>query len=155
MASVRYSVLAAGLLTLGLSACAGYEFAPFGIETPTNQAINRAYKDRDACLTAQVNGNGSDAQAAAAACQTQIRKLDSVTNPHRDAMVTAAIHQDSQFRATRYASLARPAATASPTAIAQPAVQPTVQQAPVPLTAQGPQPAEAPQPYMPLIASPQ
>ena len=153
MASVRYSVLAAGLLTLGLSACAGYEFAPFGIENPTNQAINRAYKDRDACLTAQVNGNGSDAHAAAAACQPQIRKLDSVTNPHRDAAVTAAIHQDSEFRASRYASLARPAATSSPTAVAQPPVQPAVQ-APAPLTAQG-QPAEAPLPYMPLIASPQ
>jgi hypothetical protein len=96
-----------------------------------------------------VNGNGSDAHAAAAACQPQIRKLDSVTNPHRDAAVTAAIHQDSEFRATRYASLARPAATSSPTAVAQPAVQ-----APAPLTAQG-QPAEAPLPYMPLIASPQ
>ncbi len=152
MASVRYSVLAAGLFVLSLSACAGYEFAPFGIENPTNQAINRAYKDRDACLTAQVNGNGSDAHAATAACQPQIRKLDSVTNPHRDAAVTAAIHQDSEFRATRYVGLARPVAS-SPTAIAQPAVQPTMQ-APVPLTAQG-QPTEAPLPYMPSIASPQ
>jgi hypothetical protein len=152
MASVRYSVLAAGLFALSLSACAGYEFAPFGIENPTNQAINRAYKDRDACLTAQVNGNGSDAHAATAACQPQIRKLDSVTNPHRDAAVTAAIHQDSEFRATRYVGLARPVAS-SPTAIAQPAVQPTMQ-APVPLTAQG-QPTEAPLPYMPSIASPQ
>lgn len=148
MASVRYSVLAAGLLTLGLSACAGYEFAPFGIENPTNQAINRAYKDRDACLAAQVNSYGADAQTAATACQTQTKKLDSVTNPHRDATVTAAIHQDSAFRATRYAGLARPAA-ASPTAVAQPAVQ-----APVPLTAQG-QPVEAPLPYMQSIASPQ
>ncbi len=144
MASVRYSVLAAGLLTLGLSACAGYEFAPFGIENPTNQAINRAYKDRDACLAAQVNSNGADAQTAATACQTQTKKLDSVTNPHRDATVTAAIHQDSAFRATRYAGLARPAAAASPTAVAQPAVQ-----APVPLT------ADAPVPYMQSIASPQ
>lgn len=142
MASVRYSVLAAGLLTLGLSACAGYEFAPFGIENPTNQAINRAYKDRDACLAAQVNSNGADAQTAATACQTQTKKLDSVTNPHRDATVTAAIHQDSAFRATRYAGLARPAA--SPTAVAQPAAQ-----APVPLT------ADAPVPYMQSIASPQ
>lgn len=150
MASVRYSVLAAGLLALSLSACAGYEFAPFGIENPTNQAINKAYKDRDACLTAQVNGNGSDAAAAAAACQPQTRKLDSVTNPHRDAAVTAAIHDDSKFRATRYANLARPA-TSSPTAtaIARPALQ-----APAPLTLQA-QPADAPLPYMQSIASPE
>ena len=75
MASVRHLVLAAGLFTLGLSACAGYEFAPFGIENPTNQAINRAYKDRDACLTAQVNGNGSDAHAAEERVIQELRQL--------------------------------------------------------------------------------
>jgi len=147
MASVRHLVLAAGLFTLGLSACAGYDLAPFGAESLTNQAINKAYKERDACLAAQVNGNGADAQTAATACRTQTKKLDSVTNPHRDAMVTAAIHQDSAFRATRYASLARPAAgspATSPTVLAQPAVQ-----APVPLT------AVAPVPYTQSIASPQ
>ena len=53
-----------------------------------------------------------------------------------------AIHQDSEFRATRYASLARPVAS-SPTAVAQPAVQ-----APVPLT------ADAPVRYTQSIASP-
>lgn len=143
MASVRHLVLAAGLFTLGLSACAGYDLAPFGAESLTNQAINKAYKERDACLAAQVNSNGADAQTAASACQTQTKKLDNVTNPHRDATVTAAIHQDSAFRATRYASLARPAA-GSPTAVAQPAVQP-----PVPLM------ADAPLPDTQSIASPQ
>jgi hypothetical protein len=111
MATVRYSVLAAGLLGFGLSACAGYDLAPFGAESLTNQAINKAYKDRDACLEAQVNINGADAPTAAAGCRTQTKKLDSVTNPHRDAMVSAAIQQDSEFRAVRYASRGRTSPT--------------------------------------------
>ncbi len=110
MATVRYSVLAAGLLGFGLSACAGYDLAPFGAESLTNQAINKAYKDRDACLEAQVNINGADAPTAAAGCRTQTKKLDSVTNPHRDAMVSAAIQRDSEFRAVRCAAARRTAA---------------------------------------------
>lgn len=126
MASVRYSVLAAGLLALGLSACAGYDLAPFGAESLTNQAINKAYKDRDACLAAQVNINGADAPTAAAGCRTQTKKLDSVTNPHRDAMVSAAIKQDSEFRAVRYASRGR---SSSPTTVQS---APVMQATPVP-----------------------
>lgn len=118
MASSRFSVLAAGLAALGLSACAGYDLAPFGTESLTNQAINKAYAQRDACLATHVNGNGigsgdgadatSVAQAAVAACQPQIARLDKVTNPHREADVTAAIQHDTEYRAMRYASRVRP-----------------------------------------------
>lgn len=124
MASPRFSVLAAGLAALGLSACAGYDLAPFGTESLTNQAINKAYAQRDACLVAHVNGNGfgsgdstdatSVAQAAVAACQPQTARFDKVTNPHGDAAVTASIQQDTEFRAMRYASRVRPMPPSAP-----------------------------------------
>jgi hypothetical protein len=139
MASARFSVLAAGLAALGLSACAGYDLAPFGTESLTNQAINKAYAQRDSCLAAHVNGNGigsgdgsdatSVAQAAVAACQPQVARFNQVTNPHRDATVTAAIQQDTEFRAMRYASRVRPAPA---TAVATPPAAPTT--APVDLS---------------------
>ena len=112
MPSVRYSVPAICLMALTLIACAGYDFAPFGAESLAAREINRAYADRDACLVSHISSQGGTdsatmARSAAAACQPQTDRLVVSSNPGRDPQVTAAIRQDTEFRALKYAMRVR------------------------------------------------
>lgn len=75
----------------------------------TVRAVDKTYEARDACLQRQVAsyaGDTSDAssigRSISANCQAETNALISSGNPHNDPEVTAAIRQDSDFRATGY-----------------------------------------------------
>ena len=97
-------------LVLLLSACDG-------LVAPEDSALQvrmkKTYDARDACLKQQVAAAGvalppsTTAQAAAAACQGETDRLIAAQNTDGDAKVTASIRQDTEFRAMKYALLAR------------------------------------------------
>lgn len=80
----------------------------------TVRAVGKAYEARDACLgkhaSLQVE-SGLDAQSAgravSASCEAETSALIISSNPHNDTAVTAAIRQDSDFRAKGYVLKAR------------------------------------------------
>jgi hypothetical protein len=80
----------------------------------TVKAVDKTYEARDACLQRQVApyaGDMSDASSIgrtiSANCQAETNALIASSNPHNDPVVTAAIRQDSDFRATGYVLKAR------------------------------------------------
>lgn len=80
----------------------------------TVKAVGKTYEARDACLQRQAApyaGDPADASSigriVSANCQAETDALNASSNPHRDPAVTAAIRQDSDFRATGYVLKAR------------------------------------------------
>lgn len=80
----------------------------------TVKAVDKTYEARDACLQRQAApyaGDTSDAstvgQTISASCEAETNALIASSNPHNDPAVTAAIRQDSSFRATGYVLKAR------------------------------------------------
>lgn len=80
----------------------------------TVRAVDKTYEARDACLQRQVPPYASDMSDASSAgrtisanCQAETNALIASSNPHNDPVVTAAIRQDSDFRATGYILKAR------------------------------------------------
>lgn len=80
----------------------------------TVKAVGKTYEARDACLQRQAAPfavDTSDASSAgrtvSANCQAETDALIASSNPHRDPVVTAAIRQDTDFRATGYVLKAR------------------------------------------------
>ncbi len=77
------------------------------------KSINDAYEARDNCLVANIHLADAFASAqslaaqAAASCQTQTDVLNALSNPYGDPRITAAIQQDSSFRAMGYVLKAR------------------------------------------------
>ena len=114
MWSGRSAGVAFCFVVLSVTACAGYDPNLFGAGNLVGREIDKAYAERNACLVRYVhadNGNGdatAAAKAAAAACQSQTDHLVAVSNPSRDPKVTAAVRQDSEFRALGYAMRGSP-----------------------------------------------
>jgi hypothetical protein len=80
----------------------------------TVKAVGKTYEARDACLqreAAPYAGDSADTSSIgriiSANCQAETEALIASSNPHRDPAVTAAIRQDSDFRATGYVLKAR------------------------------------------------
>ena len=80
----------------------------------TVKAVDKTYEARDACLQRQAAPYAHDtsdpsavAQAITASCEAETNALIASSNPHNDPAVTAAIRQDSSFRATGYVLKAR------------------------------------------------
>lgn len=80
----------------------------------TVKAVGKTYEARDACLQRQAApyaGDTADASSVgriiSANCQAETDALIASSNPHNDPVVTAAIRQDSDFRATGYVLKAR------------------------------------------------
>ena len=99
-------------LIFALSACAGaYNTSSDGrLQTK----INNSYAARDACLARNVAAEGTMsedagtlARAAALACANETERLIEITNRDGDPRVSAAIRQDSEFRAMGYVLRAR------------------------------------------------
>ena len=96
---------------LSLAACSvnSQYSAPWAVK-----AVDKTYEARDACLQRQAApyaGDTADASSIgrtiSANCQAETDALIASSNPHRDPVVTAAIRQDSDFRATGYVLKAR------------------------------------------------
>jgi hypothetical protein len=80
----------------------------------TVKAVGKTYEARDACLQRQAAPYAADsadassvARVISANCQAETDALIASSNPHNDPAVTAAIRQDSDFRATGYVLKAR------------------------------------------------
>jgi hypothetical protein len=105
---MRTLILAALLSTAACSVNQQYS------EPWTVKAVGKTYEARDACLQRQAvpyAGDSADASSIAqiisANCQAETEALIASSNPHKDPAVTAAIRQDSAFRATGYVLKAR------------------------------------------------
>lgn len=80
----------------------------------TVRSVKQTYDARDACLAKHalpyIEGD-SDAtsigRTISSNCQAETNALIASSNPHNDPIVTAAIRQDSDFRATGYVLKAR------------------------------------------------
>ncbi|MGQ3301438.1 hypothetical protein [Reyranella sp.] len=80
----------------------------------TVRTVKHSYDARDACLVkyaAPYAVDGSDASSVgrtvSANCEAETNALIASSNPHKDPTVTAAIRQDSEFRATGFVLKAR------------------------------------------------
>lgn len=80
----------------------------------TVRAVGKAYEARDACLAKHASYHTKsdiDVQRAgfevSASCEAETNALITSSNPHYDTAVTAAIRQDSEFRARGYILKAR------------------------------------------------
>jgi len=80
----------------------------------TVRTVKQSYDARDACLVkhaASYAVDGSDASSVgrtvSANCTAETNALIASSNPHNDPTVTAAIRQDSEFRATGFVLKAR------------------------------------------------
>ena len=80
----------------------------------TVRAVGTAYEARDACLAKYASlhsESGIDAQRVglevSANCEAETIALITSSNPHHDMAITAAIRQDSDFRARGYVLKAR------------------------------------------------
>jgi hypothetical protein len=106
--SRRSAEVALCFVALSVTACAGYDPNLFGTGDVVGRQIDKAYAERNACLARNVHADATNgdmtvaAHTATAACQPQIDHLVAVSNPSRDPKVTAAIRQDSEFRALGY-----------------------------------------------------
>jgi hypothetical protein len=76
--------------------------------------LNSLYEARDTCLirhaASAVSDDASASSAAreiSASCQAEVDKLISISNPHNDPEITAAIQKDTEFRATGFVLKAR------------------------------------------------
>lgn len=104
--------IAAVLLVLSLSACAGAYHTPSDGRLTTR--INEAYKARDACLASNVSSDSamaadaaSVARTAATACTAETDELIAVMNTDGDPRVAARVRRDSEFRAMGFVLKAR------------------------------------------------
>lgn len=100
---MRVLIVVVTFLAAGCSANSQYS-APW-----TVRSVEKAYEARDACLLRHAVpyvGSNSDATsvgpAISANCHAETNALISSSNPYNDPDVTAAIKQDSDFRATGY-----------------------------------------------------
>lgn len=80
----------------------------------TVRTVKHSYDARDACLVkyaASYAVEGSDASSVgrtvSSNCEAETNALIASSNPHNDPTVTAAIRQDSEFRATGFVLKAR------------------------------------------------
>ncbi len=80
----------------------------------TVRTVKHSYDARDACLVkhaASYAVDGSDApsvgRTVSSNCEAETNALIASSNPHNDPTVTAAIRQDSEFRATGFVLKAR------------------------------------------------
>lgn len=97
--------------TLSLAACsANSQYS----EPWTVRSVKQTYEARDACLAREaapyVEGTSDAAsigRTVSSNCQAETNALIVSSNPHNDPAVTAAIRQDSDFRATGYVLKAR------------------------------------------------
>ncbi len=107
---MRFAVVP--LILLLPSACAGAYHTSSDGRLQTK--IDNSYEARDKCLARHAAANdisGSDtqtiAQAAALACAAETERLIEISNRDGDPKVSAAIRQDSEFRAMGYVLRAR------------------------------------------------
>jgi len=105
---MRILIFVAMLSLAGCSANSQYS------EPWTVRSVKQTYEARDACLAkhaATYAVDGSDAasvgRSISSTCQAETDALIGSSNPHKDPAVTAAIRQDSEFRATGYVLKAR------------------------------------------------
>jgi hypothetical protein len=109
---MRFGSIAALVLALALTACAGAYHTPSDGRLTTR--INGAYAARDACLAknaaTDVGLSLDSTQAARAvtlACVPETEKLVEVSNRDGDPRVAEAIRRDTEFRAMGYVLRAR------------------------------------------------
>ncbi len=96
---------------LSLAACsANSQYS----EPWTVKAVGKTYEARDACLQREAAPYATDTgdassigRTVSANCQAETNALNASSNPHNDPVVTAAIRQDSDFRATGFVLKAR------------------------------------------------
>ena len=100
------------LVVLLLSACEGSFVRPGDLGRKVS--IDRSYEARDACLSRNAAADGTSttdpqtlAQAVAMACAPETAKLIAASDQSGDTKVTAAIRQDSEFRALGFVMKAR------------------------------------------------
>ena len=101
------------IVTAMLSLAAGSVNSQYS-EPWTVRSVKQTYEARDACLAkhaAPYIAGASDATSIgptiSSNCQAETNALIGSSNPHNDPVVTAAIRQDSDFRATGYVLKAR------------------------------------------------
>lgn len=102
-------LLVAAILSTGACSVNPQYSAPW-----TVRAVGKAYEARDACLAKYASlhsESGIDAQRVglevSANCEAETIALITSSNPHHDMAITAAIRQDSDFRARGYVLKAR------------------------------------------------
>jgi len=96
---------------LSLTACsANSQYS----EPWTVKAVGKTYEARDACLQREAASHAAGTEdpssigrTVSANCQAETNALIASSNPHNDPVVTAAIRQDSDFRAAGYVLKAR------------------------------------------------
>lgn len=105
---MRTLIFVAMLSLAGCSANSQYS------EPWTVRSVKQTYDARDACLAkhaAPYAVDGSDASSVgrtvSSNCEAETNALIASSNPHKDPAVTAAIRQDTDFRATGYVLKAR------------------------------------------------
>ncbi len=104
-------ILTVVVVLLSLAACSvNSQYS----EPWTVRAVGKTYEARDACLQRQATPHATDSadpstigRTVSANCQAETEALNASSNPHNDPVVTAAIRQDSDFRAAGYVLKAR------------------------------------------------
>ena len=102
-------LLVAAILSTGACSVNPQYSAPWAV-----RAVGKAYEARDACLAKYASlHTKSDIDVPRASfkisanCEAETNALIDSSNPHNDMAVTAAIRQDSEFRARGYILKAR------------------------------------------------
>lgn len=102
------------LIVVALLSLAACSMNPQYSEPWTVRSVSQRYEARDACLVkhavpyvARASDATSIGRTISSNCQAETNALIASSNPHNDPLVTAAIRQDSEFRAIGYVLKAR------------------------------------------------